>query len=427
MSSSWDRKPLGDLCIFTRGLTYKKVDEDYASNSIVLRATNVDLATNSLNFDELKRIKDNIPIPDGKKVKKGSLLICTASGSKAHLGKVALIDADYGYAFGGFMGQLTPTDSLDAKYFYYLLISESYKKFIGKLADGANINNLKFSQLESFQIPLPPLPEQKRIVAILDEAFAGIDTVVANTEKNLANARELFEASVVHRIFGDPDAKGWGRSTVEGLALQKRGAIRTGPFGSQLLHSEFVDEGIAVLGIDNAVNNEFSWGKSRFITEEKYEALKRYTVKPGDVVITIMGTCGRCAIVPNDIPTAINTKHLCCITLDQDRCLPEFLHGYFLYHPVAREYLEKHAKGSIMAGLNMGIIKSLPVRLPDLSEQSRIAEEIDNLRNEALRLEAIYQQKLTALAELKQSLLQKAFSGELMASKAEAAVEEATA
>ncbi|WP_233279920.1 restriction endonuclease subunit S [Halomonas lysinitropha] len=321
---------------------------------------------------------------------------------------------------------IIPSRRISSSFLYYFLISQE-SLLLEKVTRGATVHRLQTEVLKGLRIPLLDLDEQKRLVAILDEAFEGIDTVIANIEKNLGNARELFESSVVHHVFGDPDAKGWGRSKVEELALPKKGAIRTGPFGSQLLHSEFVDEGIAVLGIDNAVDNEFAWRKSRFISEKKYEEMKRYTVKPGDVIITIMGTCGRCAIVPDDIPTAINTKHLCCITLDQERCLPEFLHSYFLYHPMAREYLEKHAKGSIMAGLNMGIIKSLPVRLPDLSEQSRIAAEIDNLRNEAQRLEAIYQQKLTALAELKQSLLQKAFSGELTAKSAEAAVEEVTA
>ena len=325
-----------------------------------------------------------------------------------HTQIVKLIDFSFVVGADG-VKILKPKSFLLPKYFYYFLVGHPLK----------NLGYARhFRLLKELEITFPPLSEQKRIAAILDDAFVGIDAAIANTEKNLACTRELFESSVTHHVFGDPDAKEWDSSTVEELALPKKGSIRTGPFGSQLLHSEFVDEGIAVLGIDNAVNNEFSWGKRRFITEEKYEALKRYTVNPDDVIITIMGTCGRCAIVPDDIPTAINTKHLCCITLDHDRCLPEFLHGYFLYHPVAREYLEKHAKGSIMSGLNMGIIKSLPVRLPDLDEQAHIAIEIDNLRNETQRLEAIYQQKLTALAELKQSLLQKTFSGELTADKA---------
>nr|WP_205600904.1 restriction endonuclease subunit S [Halomonas socia] len=163
------------------------------------------------------------------------------------------------------------------------------------------------------------------------------------------------------------------------------------------------------------MQNVFAWDKKRYITEDKYQELKRYTVQPGDVLITIMGTCGRCAVVPTDIPLSINTKHLCCISLDQSKCIPEFLHSYFLYHPIARNFLESRAKGSIMSGLNMGIIKELPVRLPDTQVQKNIVELINEITEETRRLEAIYQKKLTALAELKQSLLQKAFSGELTA------------
>ena len=262
-------------------------------------------------------------------------------------------------------------------------------------------------------MPLPPLPEQKRIVAILDKAFEGINQAIANAEKNLANARELFESIVINNIFGDPDQKQWEEITVVDLAVSQKGAIRTGPFGSQLLHSEFVDKGIAVLGIDNAVRNEFSWGKRRYITAEKYEQMTRYTVKPGDVIITIMGTCGRCAVIPEDIPLAINTKHLCCISLNKNKCLPEFLHSYFLYHPIAQKFLSSRAKGSIMSGLNMGIIKELPVRIPPIPEQKNIVKKIGNLNSKTQHLQTIYQQKLNNLQELKQSILQKAFSGNL--------------
>ena len=289
-------------------------------------------------------------------------------------------------------------------------------KFLAEIEEHTSfttVKHLSSKQISGIRFPRPPLVEQQRIVAILDEAFEGLALATANAEKNLKNARELFENSIVLNLFGAPDSQGWTLTSVEELAAPGKGTVRTGPFGSQLLHGEFVDEGVAVLGIDNAVANEFQWGKRRFITPEKYTELSRYTVKPGDVLITIMGTCGRCAVVPDDIPTAINSKHLCCITLNQKKCLPGFLHAYFLYHPVARSFLMEQAKGSIMEGLNMGIIKELPVWMPGVSKQAEIVEKIKSLFGNAAILQAIYQRKLNALTELKQSLLAKAFAGEL--------------
>lgn len=266
--------------------------------------------------------------------------------------------------------------------------------------------------MRSIPIPVPCLSEQRRLVAILDEAFDAIAKAKANAEKNVQNARELSE-EIFAAVTERHRPSSWARTTVEELAEQRRNAVRTGPFGSQLLHSEFVGEGVAVLGIDNAVNNEFRWGQRRFITRDKFSQLARYQVHPGDVLITIMGTCGRCAIVPNDIPIAINSKHLCCISFDARRCMPEFFHAYFLYHPEAREFLSSRVKGSIMEGLNMSIIKELPVRLPPLAVQHQIVADYTKVRGECQRLVCSYERKLAALGELKQSVLHQAFSGNL--------------
>jgi type I restriction enzyme S subunit len=133
MKDGWETRALADVCEFQRGLTYSKCDEVDFSSNVVLRANNVDLAKNQLDLSELKYINDQIQIPFSKVLGQGSLLICTASGSKSHLGKVAFIDKDYGHAFGGFMGQITPLPSILSRFLFYALTSESYKRFVSAL------------------------------------------------------------------------------------------------------------------------------------------------------------------------------------------------------------------------------------------------------------------------------------------------------
>jgi type I restriction enzyme S subunit len=181
---------LSEVCAFSRGLTYSKSDEvDYSSN-VVLRANNIDLASNSLNLEDLRYIKDSIKIKKEKIAKKNSLIICTASGSKSHVGKVALIDEDYGYAFGGFMGQLTPSEECHPKFLYYVLTSGLFKEFLMSLNDGSNINNLKFSDIEDYEVRLPTLEKQGEIVDKLDMAFAEIELLRTQikVEKDQASA-----------------------------------------------------------------------------------------------------------------------------------------------------------------------------------------------------------------------------------------------
>ncbi|GCE16757.1 restriction endonuclease subunit S [Dictyobacter kobayashii] len=220
---------------------------------------------------------------------------------------------------------------------------------------------------------------------------------------------ETYLQSVFLEMFSANIDTHWPNISIESLAQERKGAIRTGPFGSQLLHSEFVKEGIAVLGIDNAVQNRFEWGARRFIAEEKYQELKRYRVFPGDVIITIMGTPGRCAVIPENIPLAINTKHLCCITLDQDKCLPTYLKFCFLTHPSVLRQLNVSERGAVMPGLNMEIIKELIVPHPPLTLQQKFVDIAQRFE----RLQAQQREAERQAEHLFQTLLHKAFQGEL--------------
>lgn len=403
MKAGWEKTRLGDAFKTVTGGTPSKSNDDYYGDFIPL-VKPPELCAGELCFaaDGLSKAGATIA-----RIAPPHSILVSCIGN---LGKVGLNTVPV--AFNQQINAIFPDQSKALPSFmFYQTLSPAFREQLESLASGTTVPIVNKSKLNSIEIVLPPLPEQHRIVALLDEAFAGIATAKANAEKNLQNARALFE-SHLQSVFTER-GEGWVETTVREIAAPAKGSIRTGPFGSQLLHSEFVDEGIAVLGIDNAVANEFRWGKSRFITPEKYQQLARYTVRPGDVLISIMGTCGRCAVVPDDIPTAINTKHLCCITLDRKQCLPSYLHTYFLHAPQSQEFLAKHAKGAIMAGLNMSLIQELPVMLPPIKVQAEIIKAAGDLRAETQRLESLYQQNLTALDELKQSLLHQAFSGQL--------------
>ena len=317
-------------------------------------------------------------------------------GTRMSVGKAAINLIDV--AINQDLKALFCTPQIDALYLTFFLAAAAPR--LEEQATGATVKGITIDDIETLEIPLPDLSEQRRIAGELERADG-----LRRTRRYDLELADTFLPAAFRELFGSTGNE-FPISTVEDLLADKRNAIRTGPFGSKLLHSEFTDSGIAVLGIDNAVNNSFEWSQRRYITPDKYEELKRYTVFPGDVIITLMGTCGRCAIVPNDIPTAINTKHLCCITLDQSRCLPVFLQGAFLYHSFVRLQLSRKTKGSIMEGLNQTIIEELKIPVPPLPLQTRFAELV--ARHERLR--SVQRESLRQAEHLFQSLLHRAFN-----------------
>lgn len=272
--------------------------------------------------------------------------------------------------FASYLIRVRPNRQIRSDFLARFFETQDYWAQIARNVRGAAQGGVNASTLRSLRVPLPPLDEQRRIAAILDQ----VDDLRRKRRRTLERLDDLRNA-IFFDMFVKRESNIWTLVHVADIAAN----IRTGPFGSQLLHSEFVEEGIAVLGIDNAVNNEFRWDERRFITAEKYQSLRRYTVRPGDVLITLMGTCGRCAVVPDDIPTAINTKHLCCITVDKMKVLPAFLHASFLQHPNVLKQLGVQAKGAVMPGLNMAIIKSLELRVPPVDLQRTFASRIEAL------------------------------------------------
>jgi len=404
MKQDWAIKQLGDVCQVQRGLTYSGKDTVDYSNTVVLRATNINLKSSSLVFDELKYLRDDFEIKEIYKLSKGSLLICFSSGSKTHLGKVALIDEDYNYAFGGFIGQVTPTKDISSKYLFYSLISEKYKKYISELTDGVNINNLKIKDLQAFLIPVPPLEEQKRIVAKLDKCFEAIDTARANVERNLNNAKELFQ-SQLNQIFSQK-GDGWVEKKL-GEVCEFENGDRGKNYPSR---SKFVSEGIPFVNAGHLDNGKVIIENLNYITQENYNLLSRGKFSIGDILFCLRGSLGKYAMIDSLESGAIASSLVIV------RVTKELINNFLFYYfdsPICIKMIEEYAGGTAQPNLGAKDLAKFNISYPPLDEQKRTVAKLDALYSQTQSLESNYQQELDALDELKKSILQKAFNGEL--------------
>lgn len=403
--ADWETKTLGELCEFQRGLTYGKSDEVDASKNVVLRANNVDLATHTLDLTDLRYISNSITIPAAKKVRKGSLLICTASGSKSHLGKIAYVDEDYGYAFGGFMGQITPTPGIYGRYLFHALTSSKYKAFIEALSDGVNINNLKFDDLRQFSVSVPPLPEQQRIVAILDEAFEGIATAKANAEKNLQNARELFEN--YHQSVFSREGEGWVDYRLGEIASFRNGINFT---------QQSKGRSVPIIGVKNFQNHLWAPLDDLDSVTLDGELSELDTLAEGDILsVRSNGNpelIGRCMLVGSLSEPITHSGFTIRIRLHDGNTLPQYVCQFLKSRDVRRTLIDG-GNGANIRSLNQGTLSSVVIPLPPIEIQQRLINEIEAMHSKTAYLADIASRKLSALDELKKSLLHQAFTGQL--------------
>lgn len=343
------QKKLGDIATYINGYAFKP--EDRGSKGLpIIRIQDLTGNAYDLGFYDGE-------YPERIEINNGDILISWSASLGVYVwnrGKALLNQHIFKVVFD--------KSEVNRKYFVFAV---QYKlKEMELKTHGATMKHIIKKDFDNTLIPFPSYAEQERISNILLCA----SNMVTMRYQELQKLDNLIKARFVE-MFGDSDDN-WREVKIADICSD----MRTGPFGSALHHDEFVDNGIFVLGIDNAVENKFSYNRMRYITEEKYEKLKRYTVQPGDVIITIMGTVGRSAVIPPDIPKAINTKHLACLTPNIEVVDSYFLTNAFQVHPAIRRQLEKQSKGAIMDGLNLTVIKNLTFRLPPLDLQKQFVD-----------------------------------------------------
>jgi len=395
--SNWTEYELSDVVNLKSGTTVKKELERDSGDVAYIKVSGMNLEGNEVKITTANTflnhadININHVLPVGSTIfpKRGGAI---ATNKKRITGIPLCIDLNT-------MGVIPKPELVLPLYIYYYfqifdLLSISSGTTIPQ------INNYSFNGLKIF---VPPIPEQKRIVAILDQAFADIDKARANAEQNLKNARELFE-SYLQQVFSQR-GEGWVEEKMSDVC---EGKITDGTHQTP----KYFENGYVFLSSRNVTSGVIDWVNIKYIDEAQHvEMQKRLSPRRGDILLAKNGTTGVAAIVDRDEIFDIYVS--LALLRPSEKIIPRYL-LHFVNSRVAKKQFNKRLKGIGVPNLHLKEIRDVVVVYPeDKDAQKNIVRKIDELLARRNQLESIYSQKLVAIDELKKSILQKAFSGEL--------------
>jgi type I restriction enzyme, S subunit len=392
MIQRWKFQALGEIAEVQSGGTPLRSQNEYWSGEIPWYSSgelNDAFTRPSKDFITQKGLEGS----NAKIFPKGSLLIGMYDTAAL---KMSILDRDA--AFNQAIAGVKPNKNIDLKFILYAIDARRFE--ILNQRRGVRQKNLSLAKIKDIELPILNVSEQKRIVAIVDQAFEAIDVAIENTKQNLANARELFE-SYLNAIFSQK-GDGWHERKLEDICAITSKLVdprqpefidlaHVGAGNMTYLTGELID-------VKTAREEELISGKFLFDeTMVLYSKIRPYLMKACRPNFQGLCSADVYPLLPND----------------------ELLNRSFLFHLLmSRNFTDYAIAGSDRAGMpkvNRDHLFQYVTWIPNVSEQTKITKKIDKLAIETQRLEAIYRQKLAALTELKQSILQKAFTGELTA------------
>lgn len=396
MKTGWQTKSLADVLLKTETVNpnlQPESDFEYIDVSSVSNQT--------FQIEETQNLKGkDAPSRARKLVKTNDILFATI---RPTLQRIAIVPSKLNNqvcSTGYFV--LRPNQSIHYKYLYYYLFADGFMGQMEALQKGASYPAVTDNEVKSQSISFPLIPEQQRIVAILDQAFEGVAKARANAEQNLQNARALFESHLLS-VFMQRGI-GWVLTTIGAVCNKVE-------YGTSAKSKE--QGKTPVLRMGNIQNRRFDWDKLVYTDDDS--EIEKYLLKHNDVLFNRTNSpelVGKTAIYKSESP-AIFAGYLIRIHRKEDLINADYL-NYFLNSQIAMDYGKTVAISSVnQANINGKKLKDYPIPVPSLSEQEAIVMKMDALEIETQRLEALYQRKIECLDELKKSLLQQAFSGEL--------------
>ncbi|MGJ8627320.1 MAG: restriction endonuclease subunit S [Sulfitobacter sp.] len=403
MKAGWELTSLGKVCIFEngdRGKNYPGRKAFVPSGIPFINAGHI--ADGEIDWEGMNYIpEEHFERISRGKIERGDLLFCL----RGSLGKFGHVTKPMRGAIASSLVIIRCKPDVSIQFLKYFLRSENCEEQIEKYGAGAAQPNLGATDLKKFQIPLPPPEEQKRIVAVLDAAFEGLTRARAHIETNLQNARELFRRSIESQ-FKILAATGTVK-TIGDIATIKGG--KRLPKGEKLKEEQTPFPYISIKDFNDQGSVDLA--KIKYLSPSAREVIKNYIIGAEDLYISIAGTIGKTGIVPSELDGANLTENAARMIF------VDGVNNEYVYHFTLTDDFQEQAglntRTAAQPKLALKRLKTITIPMVGEAQQLQAVKTFKGIGGNLKNVESLYRAKLQDLDDLRQSLLQKAFAGEL--------------
>ena len=398
LPKDWKKKPLGQVCKLKNGFAFKS--NDYKTEGVpVIRIS--DIKDGLIVPRNTVRVSEN-SIYDSYIINENEIIVAMSGATTGKFGIYKSKDKAYQNQRVGKFDILGKT-VLDNNFLLHQL--HSLKRQIEKDAYGGAQPNISSKKIEEMEIVLPPLETQQAIVSKIEELFSELDKGIEDL-KTAQQQLITYRQSVLKWAFVN-------KRFTEYILKEVTEKIQIGPFGTQLHKEDYIENGIPLINPTHIKLGLIVPDNSFSILKSKRDSLPNYILKIGDVIMGRRGEMGRCGLVSKK-----EEGWFCGTGSLYFRPNPNKVNSTFLYYHLiskqVKKYLEENAGGTTMANLNLKIVNNIPISLPPIKEQHKIVQEIERRLSVADKMEESIAQSLQHAEALRQSILKKAFSGELV-------------
>lgn len=403
-------KKLSDIAVIYNGNSINKTVKQEKYMNDVLGWNYI--GTKDIGFDGTITYKTGVIIPFSetkfRTAPAGTVFVCSEGGSAGK--KTALVKEEV--CFGNkLFAIVNKNDEFTPKYIYYYTRYEAFlrqfKSMASTLMGGITVKNFG-----NIKIPVPPLPEQERIVARIEELFSELDKAV-ETLKTTKQQLAVYRQAVLKEAFDVALKYTEKLMSIEEFLVTDRKGMSTGPFGTMIKKHEHKQDGVPMLGIENIGEGKFVNGNKIFVTKEKAKELKSFVLKSGDIIISRSGTVGEICAVPAYMEGALLSTNLMRVSLNLQKVLSEYFIYMFQSKGVVLDQVKELCKGSTRIFLNQTILKQIKFPIPSIAKQKEIISEIEARMSTCGSIEKTVDTALQQAEAMRHSILKQTFEGRL--------------